>query len=238
MKSRERRWWPRAFDPESDEPDDTPPTLVRCALGVLWEAVAPMFLVDFLLVALGVPMILLAASFGLAPALIAVALVWFPGLAVLIGIAHGRLATPIDGDRQNALGALRRSWWRVVVLGLLMGGLVMGSVVMLTAARQYGGAAWLVWSFQLGVLAVFLLVFIHTLPLLATRGGSLRTALRNGLALAALNPLQTVGILGLMVLLGAMVAFIGLGVLLAAPLILASFLAANTWLAVNRQTGG
>jgi uncharacterized membrane protein YesL len=92
-------------------------------------------------------------------------------------------------------------------------------------------AFWLVQSTFLVLLVVLL---VYALPLAAAYGASVRPALRNAVILAAAAPLQTLGMVALLVLLSVAALWIGLGMWLIVPVVAAVFLGVNCWLQVEQ----
>ena len=92
---------------------------------------------------------------------------------------------------------------------------------------------WLTLGADSFVLALIAALLFYAMPLLAEQSGSPFTLLRPALALAAVQPFNTVGLLALGLLCAFLVAYVSLGLLLLLPAVYALFVVANYRLVQN-----
>jgi len=224
----------------ADEPDASP-TLFRIGWSLLWDNLAGLVGLNLASTVVVAPLVGLGLMLGFVPFVVASAAL-YPVVGGLIGAVTGELRGEPGGLRRRFVGTIRSRWLPLLVVGLLSSGFLASCLT--TTARVLDGegatatGTIVLWLAQSVVMVLFVLLLIYALPLVAAYGAGLKPALRNALVMAITAPLQTLGLLGLLVLLAVATLWIGPGMWLIVPVIAAAFLSAGCWLQVERMRSG
>lgn len=221
---------------ETDDPE-APLTLFRLGSSLLWDNLAGLVALNLAGTIVLAPLAGLGLMLGFVPFVVASA-AFSPIIGGLIGAVTGVLRGEPGGLRRRFLATIRTRWRPLFVVGLCTSGFLASCLITTARVIDGGGAAGAgttaLWLAQCVVLVLFALLLIYVLPLTAAYGAGLRPAVCNALVLAVSAPLQTLGQLGLLVLLAVATLWVGPGMWLIVPVVAAVFLAANCWLQVKR----
>jgi hypothetical protein len=224
----------------SDRPTE-PPTLARLGVSLLWDNLAGLFALNLIGTILATPLIVAGLALGFGPAVVACASLYLVA-GGLIGAAIGELRGE-PGSLWRRAGRTVLSRWRpLLLLGLFTSGAMAGGLVttarVLDDPRSATPGLIALWLAQCAFLVLLVVLLIYALPLIAAYGAGIRPALRNALVLAIAAPLQTLGMLGLLVGLTIATLWVGPGIWLIVPVVAAVFLGVNCWLQVERWREG
>jgi hypothetical protein len=228
----------RARPPDRPAP---PPTLFRLGATLLWDDLAGLVALNLAGTIVVAPLVALGLTLGFVPTVVAGAAL-FPVAGGLLGAVVGELRGEPGGLGRRAIATVRARWRPLLVLGLFTNGVVAGCLV--TTARVLGdgstagGDVIAFWLAQSAFLVLLVVLLVYALPLIACYGTGVRAALRNALILATAAPLQTLGMVALLVVLAVLTLWVGLGMWLIVPVVAAVFLGVNCWLQVERLRGG
>lgn len=221
--------------------DERKEQLLPLAGALLWQNLGGLFLLNLLSVAAIVPVVGVGLLLGLVPTMVLAALVVYPALVGLMGSAAGWLRNEPQGFWHRYWRTVRVSALPAIGLGLLFHVYVYG--YLLTVARLgedngIGIGTVAIWIAQSAFLVLLVMMLGYALPLLSLYGMRLRPAIRNSLLLVMAEPLMAVGLVGLLILLGAALVWIGVGIALIAPIIIAVVFVVNAHLQVQRINTG
>lgn len=218
---------------------DTPPAanLLRLGLLTLWSELFTLVAFTLVTVALATCAIVIGYSLGVIATIVLPSVVVYPALVVLMSVVGHELQPTEQGRWQFVWQQVHANAVTAIILGLFLHGSVSSYFVTTSILRAhaspFGGLIWIVWFAQSLFLAMLLILLVYAFPLLVLHPMKLRSALRNSLVLATSAPLASVGMVGLMVILGASVALVGFGMWLIVPAIGAVFLVVNCHLQVE-----
>ena len=220
---------------------DAPPTLFRLGATLLWDNLAGLVALNLAGVVVAAPMVAVGMLLGFVP-LVVLSTPLCLVFGGLVGSVVGELRGEAGGLRRRFLVTIRSRWRPLLLLGLFANGCVASCLVttarVLDEGRSAGAGTVAFWLVQSAFLVLLVVLLLYALPLAAAYGAGVRPALRNAAVLASAAPLQTLGMLGLLVVLASSALWIGLGMWLIVPVVAAVFLGANCYLQVERLRGG
>lgn len=223
----------------ADGEHDRPGSLLRVGGTLLWQRMAPLAALNLVGVVAAAPLVVLGLLLGFGPLVVLSAVAIYPAVGGLTAAVVGELRGEPGGLGRRYLAAIQTRWRPLALLGVLGNGCVAGSLVttsrVLDQGRGAGAATIGLWLLQSGFLVLMVALLTYAVPLAAAYGTGARLALRNGLVLAVAAPLPSVGMVGLVVALGVSTIWVGLGMWLAAPVVVAVFSAANCHREVERR---
>jgi hypothetical protein len=218
-----------------------PPTLFRLGATILWDNLAGLVGLNLAGSLCAAPLLAGGLTLGFVPVVVAAALL-YPVVGGVIGAVVGELRGEPGGLRRRFVATIGARWRPLLLLGLFANGVLAGALVttsrVLDAGRAAGTGLVAFWLVQSTFLVLLVVLLIYALPLAAAYGAGVRPALRNAVILAAAAPLQTLGMVALLVLLSVATLWIGLGMWLIVPVVAAVFLGVNCWLQVERLRPG
>lgn len=225
----------RAADGEPGRPD----SLLRVGVTLLWERLAPLVALNLVGIAAAAPLIGLGLLLGFGPLVLLSAVALYPVVGGLTAVVVGDLRADPGSPAGRFFAAIRTRWRPLALLGLVGNGCLAGSLVTTARVLDQGRAAGTttlgLWLLQSGFLVLLIAVLTYAVPLAAAYGTGARLALRNGLVLAVAAPLPSVGMVGLVVALAVSTLWLGPGMWLVAPVVVALFSAANCHREVERR---
>ena len=209
----------------------------KFVLVALWENSGPLFLVNLTAVVATAALVGASLLLGLRPALVVGAFTAYPCMVGLMAASGARLRRDPASTWQRAWDGIRGNWFAAGVVGLALNGAAYTYMAVTAARAEHAGdPAWtLLWAALGAVLLVFALCAVYSFPLMALYPKSLRSIVRNSLLLAVAAPLPTFAMLGLTAMLVMPVLWIGWGIFLFTPIVVALFWAANCDLQVARR---
>jgi len=211
----------------------TEATYVALCLRQLREEIGTLLLATLAALALALPWLAAVALDleGVAPLLCALcgAPAWAGLVAVAARLSLGQAASPLD-----LLGAAGRTYRRAGLLGAATAGFAWGFERALRLAGDGGAPLVPLLALATAALLVVLAVDLHAFPLLALADRPAGQTVRLALALAAVAPGATCGLLGAGALALIALAWLGPGTLLGTLPILAVLTVNNTRLQLTR----
>lgn len=211
--------------------------VLRLTASTLWTNLGGFFLLYMGNALVVVPVLALGLVLGLVPTIALSSLVIYPAFVAIMGTVAGTLresrGTLFEVYRET-IGATGLS---AALIGVLVNTYLYTYMVGLSqlSRDRFTHNGLVITSIAQSVfLALLTFALIYALPLIALFHLDPRTAFRNGLLLAASEPLSAIGMLSTMILLGASVVVLGAGMLLIAPLAAAVMLVVNCHVQVQR----
>jgi uncharacterized membrane protein YesL len=227
----------RVRQPDVVEEAVGPPTLFRLGATTLWDNLAGLVALNLAGSLCAAPLLALGLLLGFVPVIITGALL-YPVVGGLIGAIVGELRGEPAGLYRRFVATVLARWRPLLLLGLFVNGGLASVLVTTSRVLDEGHTVGLVlvafWLVQSTFLVLLVVLLVYALPLAAAYGASVRPALRNAVILAAAAPLQTLGMVALLVLLSVVALWIGLGMWLIVPVVGAVFLGVNCWLQVEQ----
>jgi len=216
----------------------TPANYVRVTANQLWTNLPLVTAGGLIFSALCAPAFVLGVLGRPVEMGIAFMLLISPGWTALLHM-QGAIAEERRASLGMMLRALPRVWRRSVGLGalFLVPLIALQTTLPLLAAPSVPFVAWAGLAADVLGVAVAGAIALYAYPLIALHDAALFNALRNGLILASRYPSNTLGLLGMAVLGGLAVGYVGVALLFFLPAWYGLFVVNNCRLLVEREAG-